>query len=98
MPEIFYKEIYMISEHNIDKPDIEYPCEWDYKIIGENVDELLILIEEVTIGLVYRVTPSNISSKGKYYSLNLTVEVPNELIRNLIYEKLQSSVHVRFVL
>ncbi len=87
-----------MTEPNKNKPDIDYPCEWEYKIIGKDVDALLILIEEVTAGLEYNVTPSNISSGGKYYSLNLNVEVPNELIRNLIYEKLQSSAHVKFVI
>ena len=80
------------------RPDISYPCEWGYKVIGSDVDKILTAIEEAALGLDYNVTPSNISKNGKYYSLNFKLEVPNEVVRDLVYEKLQSHSDVRFVL
>ncbi len=63
------------------KPQIEYPCEWAYKVIGSDVNRILIAIEHAAMGLAYEVTPSNVSSNGKYFSLNFKLEVPNEAVR-----------------
>jgi putative lipoic acid-binding regulatory protein len=80
------------------RPKIEYPCEWEYKIIGENIDEILSAIESASLGLEYTVSPSNMSRNGKYCSLNLKLVVPNEVVRDLVYEKLSSNDFVRFVI
>ncbi|GAB4287628.1 MAG: hypothetical protein Kow0098_04450 [Ignavibacteriaceae bacterium] len=80
------------------RPEIDYPCSWSYKIIGSDVNEMLEAIESACSGMNYDVTPSNISRKGNYYSLNLTLVVPNEVVRDLIYENLQNSPSTKFVL
>jgi uncharacterized protein len=79
------------------RPEINYPCEWSYKIIGNNIDKILEAIESAVSGLNYDVTPSNISKNGNYYSLNLTLTVPNEVVRDLIYQKLDSSDSIKIV-
>jgi uncharacterized protein len=79
------------------RPEIIYPCEWSYKIIGNNVEKMLEAIEIAVSGLKYDVTPSNISNKGNYYSLNLTLTVPNEVVRDIIYQKLDSHESVKIV-
>ena len=86
----------MISDSE-KRPEINYPCEWSYKIIGTNVDKILEAIEGAVSGLKYDVTPSNISKKGNYYSLNLTLTVPNEVVRDLIFQKLDSSDSIKIV-
>ena len=86
----------MILDSN-KRPEIAYPCEWSYKIIGNNVDKILEAIENAVSGLKYDVTSSNISKNGNYYSLNLTLTVPNEVVRDLIYQKLDSSDSVKIV-
>ncbi len=80
------------------RPEIEYPCNWFYKIIGTSVDDMIIAAEEVVAGLEYEITPSNISRNEKYYSLNLKVFVPSEIIRDLIFQKLDEHPAIRFVL
>jgi uncharacterized protein len=80
------------------KPEIVYPTKWGYKIIGKDVDEMLSAIEESIDGLEYEVTPSNISRHEKYYSLNLTVLVPSELIRDILFQKLNSHPSVTMVI
>jgi putative lipoic acid-binding regulatory protein len=79
------------------RPEINYPCEWSYKIIGNNIDKILEAIESAVSGLNYDVTPSNISKNGNYYSLNLTLTVPNEVVRDIIYQKLDSSEFIKIV-
>jgi len=86
----------MILDSN-KRPEIAYPCEWSYKIIGNNVDKILEAIENAVSGLKYDVTSSNISKNGNYYSLNLKLTVPNEVVRDLIYQKLDSSDSVKIV-
>ena len=86
----------MILDSN-NRPEMTYPCEWSYKIIGNNIDKILEAIENAVSGLKYDVTPSNISKNGNYYSLNLKLIVPNEVVRDLIYQKLDSSDSVKIV-
>ena len=80
------------------KPNIEYPTKWGYKIIGRDVDEMLAAIEESIEGLEYEVTPSNISRNEKYYSLNLSILVPSEFIRDLLFQKLDKHPAITMVI
>lgn len=88
----------MILDSDNKKPNIEYPCNWDYKVIGTDVDEMIKMIEQSVAGLDYKISSSNVSSKGKYFSLNLTVFVSSEVIRDIIFEKLKASEFVKMVL
>ena len=88
----------MILENENLRPEIQFPCEWSYKIIGMDADSVLSAIEESVLNLAYDVTPSNLSKNGKYVSFNLKLEVPNETVRNLIYEKLKNHPDVNYVL
>lgn len=87
----------MILDENSKRPEIEYPCNWDYKIIGTDVSEMVKVIEETVGDLTYEITPSNISKKGNYFSLNLTVFVPSEIVRDIIFQKLSASAFVKIV-
>jgi len=88
----------MILDSNSKKPNIIYPCNWEYKVIGMDVDKMIKAIEFITEGMDYKVSPSNVSSKGNYFSLNLTVFVTSEVIRDTIFTKLKSNEFVKMVL
>ena len=88
----------MIFNQENKKPQIEYPCKWPYKIIGKSVEEMINAVEEVVVGLEYDLTPSNISHKGKYFSLNISVVVPSEIVRDLIFQKLSAHPAINFVI
>lgn len=77
---------------------IEYPCKWKFKIIGEKVEDMISAVEKIVVNLEYDITPSNISSNEKYFSLNLQVLVPSEIIRNILYQKLTQQEAIKFVL
>ena len=79
------------------KPEINYPTKWEYKIIGSNVDEMVNAVENIVVGLEYDLTPSNISKKGKYFSLNVLVLVPSEIIRDKIFQELTKHPSIKFV-
>lgn len=88
----------MILDSNSEKPKIEYPCNWNYKVIGTNVEEMIKAIELAAAGMDYEINSSNISSKGNYFSLNLRVFVNSEVIRDIIFEKIESNEFVKMVL
>ncbi len=80
------------------KPVIEYPTKWGYKIIGDDVDKLLKAVEEAAPGLEYEITPSNISKNEKYYSLNVSVIVSSEMVRDLVFQKLSEHTDIKNVI
>lgn len=88
----------MILDSNSKKPNIEYPCDWEYKVIGMDVDEMIKAIEIIAKGMDYKISPSNVSSKGNYFSLNLTVFVTSEAIRDIIFAKLKDNEFIKMVL
>mgnify|MGYP003411552755 FL=1 len=88
----------MILDSNSKKPIIKYPCDWHYKVIGTDAAEIIKAIELAVEGMDYKISSSNISSKGNYFSLNLKVFVTSEVIRDIIFSKLKDNEFVKMVL
>lgn len=80
------------------KPKINYPTKWEYKIIGTDVDEMISVVESIVDDLEYEITPSNISLKAKYFSLNVTIVVPSEIIRDKIFQNFTDHPAIKFVI
>lgn len=80
------------------KPDIDYPCIWEYKVIGSNEEVLRAIIYAACAPAVPTITLSNVSSKGTYFSLNATLEVADEEMRLRIFNHLQNSPDVKIVI
>jgi hypothetical protein len=81
-----------------ERPEIEYPCTWVYKVIGEDCSLLKDIIVSACSPLPVKISHSHTSSKGKYHSLNAELEVPTEEVRLRIYELLKCSPIVKIVL
>jgi putative lipoic acid-binding regulatory protein len=88
----------MILDSNSERPELNYPCEWIYKVIGKDVDKLIAAIEHASLELDYEVTPSNVSRNENYFSLNFKVTVPSEVARDIIFQKLNNNKDVIMVL
>lgn len=86
------------SSGKADKPEIEYPCSWVYKVIGEDCTLLKDIIVSACSPHEVNITHSNTSSKGKYHSLNAELVVENEEFRLKIYEALKNHPAVKIVL
>lgn len=80
------------------KPDIEYPCLWQYKVIGKNRDELDEAIKQICPNIPVTVKLSNTSSSGKYCSLNVELKVTDEAMRNSIFAAFQDHAAVTMVI
>jgi hypothetical protein len=80
------------------KPVLEYPCQWLYKIIGDNQEEL----QQAAAAIIGRqsctISPSNSSKTGKYHCLNIEVEVIDETNRNAIYQAFKHHPQIKMVL
>lgn len=59
---------------------------------------MVAAVEEMVINLNYDITPSNISRKAKYFSLNISVEVSSETVRDLIFQKLSEHPAIKIVM
>lgn len=81
-----------------EKPELEYPCDWRYKIIGREREVLEQAVRDVICERVHKLTHSNASCSGKYISMNLDLLVHNEDERQFIYEALKAHRHIKMVL
>jgi uncharacterized protein len=80
------------------KLELEYPCNWCYKVVGEEREKLENAIREVIVEREHTISHSNTSRSGKYISLNLDLLVHNEDDRTFIYEALKAHQHIKMVL
>ena len=75
-----------------------YPCQWLYKVIGADREQLQQAITHIIQDSSCSITPSKSSKTGKYHSLNLEITVRNQEERDLIYRALKEHPHVKIVL
>jgi len=80
------------------KPKIDYPCDWQYKIIGQDRRKILAAIKDILGQSQYTVNDSNVSSRGKYISMRLEVRVADESDRLKLYRDLAEHSAVKVVL
>lgn len=78
--------------------EIEYPCIWQYKVIGEDVTILKEVILAACAPRQPKISYSHSSSKGKYHSFNVEVEVTSEEARLQIFVTLRDSQAVKMIL
>nr|WP_197050069.1 DUF493 domain-containing protein [Campylobacter sputorum] len=78
------------------KPKINYPCFWKYKLIISKDEKIENIVALVTKQKEYKLEFSNLSSNGKYQSHNLSVFILNDKERLDIFNKLKSKC--KFVL
>jgi len=80
------------------KPDISYPCSWEYKVIGSDREKLEAIIITACTPLQPTIILANVSSSGRYYSLNATLEVDSEETRLKIFKLIQDIQEVKMVI
>jgi putative lipoic acid-binding regulatory protein len=80
------------------KPDIDYPCIWEYRVIGRDEQKLRAVIHAACTPSVPTIRLANVSSKGTYYSLDASLEVADEPMRLRIFNYLKNSPDVKIVI
>ncbi len=80
------------------KPDITYPCEWGFKLIGLDKKNLEASIFDIMADREYTCTEGNVSKKGKFLTLNAKCEVGSEEERNEIFKAFSEHDAVKMVI
>ena len=81
-----------------EKLELEYPCNWCYKVIGESMEGIEEAVKEILDEREHTLSSSNKSRSGKYTSANLDMLVHNDDDRQTIYEELKKHKNVKMVL
>lgn len=79
-------------------PEIDYPCEWEYKVIIPAGEDINTPLKDVLKGKEYKVAQSKASKKGTYTSYNAKILVHNQDERQSIFEELKAHKNVKYVL
>jgi putative lipoic acid-binding regulatory protein len=88
----------IIGQDESQKLELDYPCSWKYKIIGEERRKLEEAVHSVILERAHTLKHSKASKTGKYVSMNLDLIVQNEDERTFIYEALKAHQHIKMVL
>ncbi len=80
------------------KPEINYPCEWSFKVIGPDRQLVRSAAEKVMAQREYLLQYSKGSKTGKYHSWNIDLVVKSEEERNMIFSQLKSHSAVTMVI
>jgi putative lipoic acid-binding regulatory protein len=59
---------------------------------------MLLAVAESIKGLDYEVSPSNVSKNEKYFSLNVSVVIPSEVVRDIIFQNLAKHPAIKIVI
>jgi putative lipoic acid-binding regulatory protein len=82
----------------MDRPKIEYPCQWRFRVIGIDDQSLRGVVRAVFLDREYAISGGNVSSGGKYCSVEVEAEVSSEADRDAMFQALADAEGVRTVL
>jgi hypothetical protein len=80
------------------KPDIQYPCQWQFRLIGEERAAIIKAVGAVVDLAACAISEGNASSGGRYLSLNVETTVHDEGERLRLYRLFAADPAIRVVL
>jgi putative lipoic acid-binding regulatory protein len=81
-----------------EKPTIEYPTRWGFKLIGRDKDSLLACIKEVMGEKEHLCSVGNVSRKRKFHSYNASRMVESQEERDRLFQCFQQHEDVEMVI
>ena len=88
----------ILDDSSCEKPKIEYPCKWGYKLIGTDKRALQTCIFDTIGERAYITKGGNSSSKGKFHSINISCHVESQEDRDMIFKAFQEHSDVKMVI
>jgi len=88
----------ILDDKTVDKPIIEYPCEWGFKIIGTDKKQLEKCVFDIMAHREYKCKDGNVSSKGKFVSMNASCEVCSKDERDKLFKEFRDHCDVKMVI
>ena len=80
------------------KPNIEYPCEWGFKLIGRDKKKLQECVSNIMRDKNYKCRDGNISKNGKFVSFNTSCIVSSKEERDRIFKAFQEHNDIKMVI
>lgn len=80
------------------KPDISYPCQWEYLVIGTDEQRLTEIIVTACAPMIPVIGRSKSSSGGRYCSLKAVLVVDSEQMRLEIFTRISEHPDVKMVI
>ncbi len=80
------------------RPDIKYPTNWGFKLIGRDKDSLLKCIKEAMGEKEHLCSLGNKSKTGKFHSYNASCTVDTEEERNKLFKYFEKHTDVDMVI
>lgn len=88
----------IVDSETPEKPTIEYPTQWGFKLIGRDKEALLACIKEAMGEKEHLCSLGNRSRTGKFTTYNASCTVDTEEERNRIFKFFQDHDDVEMVI
>ena len=88
----------ILDGNSKEKPEIEYPTQWGFKIIGRDKDALLACIKEIMGDKEHLCSLGNTSKTGKFTTYNASCVVDSQEERDRIFKYFQEHKEVQMVI
>lgn len=91
----------ILNDETLEKPEINYPTDWGFKIIGRDKDALEKCIKEIMKiegNKKHLCSIGNQSKTGKFTTFNATCTVASEEERNRIFKYFEDHDDVNMVI
>jgi len=88
----------VLDNNTTEKPQIEYPTKWGYKIIGRDKEKLKACIKEVMGDKEHLCSLGNTSRTGKFTTYNASCTVESEEERDRLFKCFQDHDDVEMVI
>ena len=88
----------ILDDKTPEKPDISYPIEWGFKLIGRDREALEASIKEIMGEREHLCVQGNVSKTGKFHSYNTRCQVASEEERNSIFKAFQEHNAIKMVI
>ncbi|WP_310599865.1 DUF493 domain-containing protein [Desulfobulbus sp.] len=80
------------------KPEIHYPCRWQFRLIGEERGAVVAAIGRVVDLAACAIADGNVSAGGRYLSVVVETTVADEAERLRLYRQFADDPAVKVVL
>ena len=90
----------ILDDKTRERPKIEYPTNWGFKLIGRDKEKLLACIKEIMKEVgdkEHLCSLGNASKTGKFHSYNASCNVETEEERNKIFKYFEDHKDVNMV-
>jgi putative lipoic acid-binding regulatory protein len=76
----------ILNDKTKEKPKIEYPCNWGFKLIGRDRDKIKDAIKDIINDREYECKDGNSSKSGKFVTVNTNCKVNSQEDRDKIFK------------